>query len=54
MVRVKWLMPITDMWVPVITEFLYTKGKRLVKSNIESKNAVEELIRLIKDGGDWK
>ena len=29
------------------------KGKELVKRNIPSKNAVDELINLIKDNDDW-
>lgn len=30
------------------------KGKQAVKININEKNAVEELINIIKDSGDWK
>lgn len=29
------------------------KGKELVKKNVPSENAVQELISLIKEGGDW-
>jgi (E)-4-hydroxy-3-methylbut-2-enyl-diphosphate synthase len=29
------------------------KGKELVQRNVDSKNAVEELITLIKDNNDW-
>ncbi len=29
------------------------KGKQLVKRNIPSKHAVDELIHLIKENGDW-
>jgi (E)-4-hydroxy-3-methylbut-2-enyl-diphosphate synthase len=29
------------------------KGKEVVKRNIGSENAVNELIELIKDHGDW-
>lgn len=30
------------------------KGKEVVKKNIPSENAIEELIQLIKEKGDWK
>jgi (E)-4-hydroxy-3-methylbut-2-enyl-diphosphate synthase len=29
------------------------KGKEVIKKNVASENAVEELISLIKEGGDW-
>ncbi len=29
------------------------KGKEIVKKNIDSKDALDELIKLIKDNGDW-
>jgi (E)-4-hydroxy-3-methylbut-2-enyl-diphosphate synthase len=29
------------------------KGKEVVKRNIPSDHAVDELIRVIKDNGDW-
>jgi (E)-4-hydroxy-3-methylbut-2-enyl-diphosphate synthase len=29
------------------------KGRKLVRKNIEEADAVEEMIGLIKEGGDW-
>jgi len=29
------------------------KGKEVIKRNIPSKNAVDDLIEIIKDGGNW-
>ena len=29
------------------------KGKEVIKKNVPSDNAVNELIELIKDNGDW-
>jgi len=29
------------------------KGKEVIKKNVSSENAVQELISLIKEGGDW-
>ena len=29
------------------------KGKEVVKKNVNSANAVDELIELIKENGDW-
>ena len=30
------------------------KGQDIVKKNIPTSNALDELIQLIKDNGDWK
>jgi len=30
------------------------KSKQLIKKNIDQKNAIDELIKLIKENGDWK
>ncbi|HNV53492.1 MAG TPA: flavodoxin-dependent (E)-4-hydroxy-3-methylbut-2-enyl-diphosphate synthase, partial [Tenuifilaceae bacterium] len=30
------------------------KGKEVVKKNIPEENAIEELINVIKENGDWK
>jgi (E)-4-hydroxy-3-methylbut-2-enyl-diphosphate synthase len=29
------------------------KGKQLIKKNIPSENAIDELVSLIKESGDW-
>ena len=41
------------MWAQAGKVSLY-KGKTLVKKNIPSAEAIDELINLIKANGDWK
>jgi 4-hydroxy-3-methylbut-2-en-1-yl diphosphate synthase IspG/GcpE len=53
MVPVKWPMPITAMWAPGVGVITLYKEKEVVKRNVPSEHAVDELIELIRQHGDW-
>ena len=53
MARGKWPMLILDMWGAALEKITLYKGKEVVKKNVSSETAVDELINLLKENEAW-
>ena len=53
MVRVKWPMQILVMLAAAREKLHLYKGKDVMKRNVNSETAVDELIMLLKEHNEW-
>ena len=49
----KWLMQIMAMWDSGKGKITLYKGQEVIKKAVPTANALDELIKLIKDNGEW-
>jgi (E)-4-hydroxy-3-methylbut-2-enyl-diphosphate synthase len=53
MALVKWLMLILAMWGSGPGKITLYKGKEVVKRNVDSNIAVQELVNILKENAAW-